>query len=292
MPTKSELLQTHRWSELTAAERERFKDRATFQRRRQEYLASLDKPTPTPAPAPAPAPTPTPTRTLANPFGISNFPTYSGIYGPANPAVTPAATPVSNPFFPTIPPSVAAPTKPTTTTTPKTQEIVVDPPDPPPIVQPPPSEPPLTRWKPEPPTPAPDPIPEDIPPPKFDDSELRNQISDLQNIINSMPTTSDFNDLKSGYETDIGNLQSSISGYQSQIGGFQSTISSLSDQLRAAQEKANQFKIRDTQYVGNNNSQGIRLKRSKVFDSGAFAFGTKQLNRDFKSPLSISNINL
>jgi hypothetical protein len=260
MPTKSELLQTHKWSQLTAAERERFKNKDTFKRRRQEYLASLDKPKPTPTPN-------------NNPFGIKS-PTNSPIYGPANPAGTPAATPVSNPFFPIA--SQDPPKEPVVVTPPPS-----DPPDGPPY------DPPKLETNPE-----PAPIPVDVPQPKFDDSELRSQITDLQNIINSMPTTSDFDELESGYETQIGNLQTSISGYQSQIGGFQSTINSLSDQLRAAQEKANQFKIRDTQYVGNNNSQGIRLKRSKVFDSGAFAFGTNQLNRDFKSPLSISNINL
>ena len=296
MPTKRELLQTHKWSELTQAEKDRFKDRATFKKRRQKYLDSLEE-TSTPA---ANNPFSIPTNI---PFTISSGP----VYGPTQPVYGPIQTPTSsnnnsssstssNPFAgntttyapgvstsspssnnnrPSSTPTSSNNNRPSPFTT--TQEK-----DPDPVITPDPTDP-TPEYEPPPENPAPTPI-------KPDDPTLFNQIQDLQDQLASQSET--FGELEQSYTDDIDLLRGDIRGYQSQIGGFQSQISSLSDQLRDAREKANQFKIRDTQYIGNNNSQGIRLKRSKTFDSGAFAFGTNQLNRNFKSPLSISNINL
>ena len=52
-----------------------------------------------------------------------------------------------------------------------------------------------------------------------------------------------------------------------------------------------QFKTGDSQYLTNNNSRGVRLRRSK--NKNLFALGTGQFNRKNRGKnLAIGNVNL
>lgn len=112
---------------------------------------------------------------------------------------------------------------------------------------------------------------------------LTDQLGQANNIII---------DNKNDYNTRISELQDTINDYSQLMTGYESKMAGMRDSLRRAQKQANQLKIRDTRYIADNSAGGVRLKRSNKFNSRAFAMGTAQLNRDFKSPLSISNVNL
>ena len=126
---------------------------------------------------------------------------------------------------------------------------------------------------------------------------LAGQLSSANTTIGGYETTigglrTDINNQKADYDRQIGGLQGTLETYGGLMTGYQNQITGLRDDLRKAQEQANQLKIRDTRYIADNSAGGVRLKRSNKFNSGAFAMGTGQLNRNFKSPLSISNVNL
>ena len=121
-------------------------------------------------------------------------------------------------------------------------------------------------------------------------SSANTTIGGYETTIGGLRT--DINNQKADYDRQIGGLQGTLETYGGLMTGYQNQITGLRDDLRKAQEQANQLKIRDTRYIADNSAGGVRLKRSNKFNSGAFAMGTGQLNRNFKSPLSISNVNL
>ena len=93
------------------------------------------------------------------------------------------------------------------------------------------------------------------------------------------------------YLNQITNLQSTIKGLESDVGGYQTELNTLGDKYRDMELDQAQFKTGDSQYLSNNNSRGVRLRRSR--NKNIFALGTGQFNRKNRGKnLSIGNVNL
>ena len=284
MATKNELAISKKWSQLTKKEKSRFKNKQSFSRRRKNQLSSQNSvfniPTTTNSPIVGPQPPSAPSDYFVNVPTTTNSP----IFGPEKtPQSTPQPTPAPSDYFVNVP---------TTTNSPifgpeKTPQST-------------PQPTPETTTEPEP----------------FDYAALvasltesigtpfQGQIDTLTDDLGRANTTIDdyeetigylqstIKDDRDEYNNRISGLQDTLNDYSGLMTGYQSQITGLRDDLREAQKQANQLKIRDTRYIADNSAGGVRLKRSNKFNSGAFAMGTGQLNRNFKSPLSISNVNL
>ena len=93
------------------------------------------------------------------------------------------------------------------------------------------------------------------------------------------------------YLNQITNLQSTIKGLEGDVGGYQTELNTLGDRYKDMELDQAQFKTGDSQYLTNNNSRGVRLRRSK--NKNLFALGTGQFNRKNRGKnLAIGNVNL
>lgn len=291
MATKNELAINNKWSQLTKKEKSRFKNKQSFSKRRQTQLAQQSSGSKLTSSYFSNASTDSPfgpnTTTYAP--GVSIGPQILEEVKTPPPIVGPtSAPPDPNPLRPEEP-------------TPAPQSITPDYPDLFPIDEP--FVGPIQEEE----TPETEPfdiegliasLTESIGGPfQTEIDRLTGELGDANTTISGYETTigglrEDIDNQKIDYDRQIGGLQGTLETYGGLMTGYQNQITGLRDDLRKAQEQANQLKIRDTRYIADNSAGGVRLKRSNKFNSGAFAMGTGQLNRNFKSPLSISNVNL
>ena len=120
------------------------------------------------------------------------------------------------------------------------------------------------------------------------------------NIERSIPTTDPnnmmdqwqqmYNTANETYRENINSLRSTIGGYETRLGNMSTQLTNLGNEYRNRESEQEKFKADDAEYVRGGSARGVRLRRSKAFESGAYAQGTSRLNR--RNRMKAKGVNL
>tara|TARA_B100000214_G_scaffold74135_1_gene49864 strand:+ start:720 stop:1547 length:828 start_codon:yes stop_codon:yes gene_type:complete len=113
------------------------------------------------------------------------------------------------------------------------------------------------------------------------DADPKKQIEGWEKAYN---TASDL------YQKNISDLTTTIDGYKTSLGKMSTDLATLGKKYRDRESAAAQFKAGDTKFVRGGSAGGVRLKRSRAFQSGDYAQGTSRLNR--RNRMKAKGVNL